>query len=119
MPGVSDRLRRRIEHDFPAPGSATSVAAMVAAVSESERVQAAVVFCARGHLGRLRDACQLASSDWRDVLVGAGLADEDWRSRLDTELGPERLRPFAPGRWRARPGADSSGLDGHNDLLLE
>ncbi|HXW44288.1 MAG TPA: hypothetical protein VEL03_05855 [Streptosporangiaceae bacterium] len=89
MPGVSDRLRRRIEHDFPAPGSATSVAAMVAAASQSERIQAAVVFCARGQLDRLRDACQLAKLDWRDVLAGAGLADEDWQSRLDTELGPE------------------------------
>jgi hypothetical protein len=56
MPGVSDRLRRRIERDFPAPGSAASVAKMAAAVSESERVQAGVVFCARGHLDRLRDA---------------------------------------------------------------
>jgi len=48
-----------------------------------------VVFCGRGDPGRLRDACELAKLDWRDVLVGAGLADEDWPSRLDTELGPE------------------------------
>lgn len=89
MPGVSDRLCRRIERDFPAPGSAASVAEMVAAASEAERIQAGVVFCGRGHLDRLRDACELARLDWRDVLVGAGLADEDWRSRLDTELGPE------------------------------
>jgi hypothetical protein len=88
MPGVSNRLRRRIEQDSSAPGSATSAAEMVAAASESERIQAAVVFCARGRLDRLRGACELAKLDWRDVLAGAGLADEDWRSRLDTELGP-------------------------------
>jgi hypothetical protein len=55
MPGVPDRLRRRIERDFPAPGSAASVAKMVAAVSESEPVQAGLVFCPRGPLDRLRD----------------------------------------------------------------
>lgn len=28
-------------------------------------------------------------SDWRDVLTAAGLADEDWSTRLDRELGPD------------------------------
>jgi hypothetical protein len=88
MPGVSGRLRRRIEHDFPAPGSAASVAVLVAAAGDSERIQAAVVLWGRGDLARLRDACELARLDWRDVLVRAGLADEDWRSHLDDELGP-------------------------------
>jgi hypothetical protein len=90
MPGISHRLQRRIEHDFPAPGSADAVAQMVAAASESERVQTAIIFCARGQTDRLRDACDLAKLDWRDVLVGAGLADENWPARLDTELGPDR-----------------------------
>jgi hypothetical protein len=98
MPGVSDRLRRRIKRDFPAPGSAASVTEMVASASESERIQAAVVICARGQVDRLRDACELAEQDWRDVLAGAGLADEDWRSRLETELGPAGLGSFAPHR---------------------
>lgn len=89
MPGISDRLRRRIERDFPAPDSAAAAAEMIAAASESERIQAAVVFRARGHLDRLRDACDLAKLDWRDVLARAGLAEENWRSRLDTELGPD------------------------------
>jgi hypothetical protein len=98
MPGVSDRLRRRIEHDFPAHGSAAPVAEMVASASESERVQAAVVICARGQLGRLRDACELAKQDWRDVLVGAGLADKDSRSRLEPNSGPRANAAFAPHR---------------------
>ncbi|GAA1661764.1 hypothetical protein GCM10009765_09120 [Fodinicola feengrottensis] len=63
---------------------------MVAAISDSERIQAGVVLCARGDLHRLRDACALAELDWRDVLMGAGLAHEDWPSRLDAELGPTR-----------------------------
>jgi hypothetical protein len=90
MPGVSDRLRRRIERDFPAPGSAALVAETVAAASDCERIQAAVVLCARGDLDRLRGACELAMLDWRDVLAGAGLAHEDWPARLDTELGAVR-----------------------------
>ena len=29
---------------------------------------------------------RIAAEDWRDVLVAAGLANEDWRARLDAEL---------------------------------
>jgi hypothetical protein len=61
---------------------------LVGAVGETERVQAAVVIWANGDLARLRDARDLATQDWRDVLVRAGLADDDWRSLLDIELGP-------------------------------
>jgi hypothetical protein len=85
---VSERLRRRIERDFPEPGSAAAVLELVGAVSESERVQAAVVVWGSGDLVRLRDARDLAGQDWRDVLVRACLAGEDWPSRLDAELGP-------------------------------
>ena len=42
----------------------------------------------RGDISRLQDAMALDQVDWRDVLVRAGLADDDWSSRLDTELGP-------------------------------
>jgi hypothetical protein len=88
MAAVSERLRRRIERDFPEPGSASAVIEMVGEASESERVQAAMVVWGRGDLVRLRDARDLAEQDWRDVLVRADLADEDWPSRLDAELGP-------------------------------
>ncbi|MBM7774575.1 hypothetical protein JOD54_004779 [Actinokineospora baliensis] len=53
----------------------------------TERVQAAIVLLADGDMARLRDALALSVVDWRDVLVGASLADEDWPSRLDRELG--------------------------------
>jgi hypothetical protein len=84
---VSERLRRRIARDFPAPGSAAPVVELIGAVSESERVQAAVVLWASGDLVRLREACDLVAQDWRDMLVRSALADENWRERLDTELG--------------------------------
>lgn len=42
-------------------------------------------------MDRILDAVQLAKEDWRDVLVGAGLADAGWRERLEATLGPERV----------------------------
>jgi hypothetical protein len=87
METVSNRLRRRIESDFREPGSAAEVARRVGDAADSERIQAAIVIVASGQLGRLTDAIALAQTDWRDVLVGAGLADDDWRQRLDSLLG--------------------------------
>lgn len=81
------RLRRRIERDFSAPGSASEAAKIVSSAGDTERVQAAAVIWARGDLTRLQDAHDLALADWRDVLVRAGLADDDWTLRLDVELG--------------------------------
>lgn len=35
-----------------------------------------------------QEIAALARVDWRDVLVRADLADDDWSYRLDNELGP-------------------------------
>jgi hypothetical protein len=88
MADTTPRLLRRIERDFPQAGSASAEASIVSAV-DSERVQAAVVLWGRGDLARIRDACDLALTDWRDALVRADLADEDWAERLDAELGTQ------------------------------
>jgi hypothetical protein len=88
MARVTDRVRKRVEHDFPAPGSADEVARIVTEAADTERVQAAIVFWAAGDLGRLRDAVALTAQDWRDTLVRAGLADDDWTATLDAVLGP-------------------------------
>jgi hypothetical protein len=37
---------------------------------------------------RVERLCSLAEIDWRDVLVAAGLADENWRDRIDEALWP-------------------------------
>jgi len=97
MADRQSRLDRRIRRDFPAPGSAGSVLEQLAGLPRragyddemlaSERVQAAIVLLAAGDIGRLRRAVDLAAADWRDVLVAAGLADEDWPVQLDRELG--------------------------------
>lgn len=92
---MTARLRRQIEHDFPSPGSADSVASLLeGAVSgnqDHERVLAAVVFIAAGDIDRLRSAIELSQRDWRDVLVGGGLANGDWPTVLDDRLGPSGM----------------------------
>jgi hypothetical protein len=87
MDGMSPRLQRRVKSDFQAARSADEVERLVTDATDSERIQAAIVMWSRGDLSRLQDALALARVDWRDVLVRAGLADDDWSSRLDTELG--------------------------------
>lgn len=88
-PLVSRRLARRIVSDFPQPGSAGEVERIVAAASDSERVQAAIVLAAGGDFSDLKRQSELAIRDWRDALVNGGLAHEDWRQRLDTTLGSD------------------------------
>ncbi len=61
--------------------------------SDTERVQAAIVLTAAGRLADLHDAIALAQIDWRDVLMNAGLANEDWPTRLDDHLGPTTTWP--------------------------
>lgn len=83
------RLTRRVHADFGADAELVLAAlAELSAYASSERVQAAVVKLARGDLGRLDRQLQEARIDWRDVLVPAGLAHEDWPEQLDTYLGP-------------------------------
>lgn len=97
MANSQPRLERRVRRDFPEPGSAASVLELLAElphragydheVLASERVQAAVVLLAHGDIGRLHQAIDLAAVDWRDLLVAAGLAEGDWGTVLDLELG--------------------------------
>ncbi|RDI59655.1 hypothetical protein [Nocardia pseudobrasiliensis] len=92
------RLQRRILRDFPQPGSAAEILAALDRMAaetthsrdyfESERVKAAIVLLANGSATEFRRAVNLAKRDWRDVLVDADLASEDWPARLDAELGP-------------------------------
>ncbi len=76
-----------MQSDFPSAGSAAEVERLVTEATESERVQAGIVLWSGGDMARLHDAVALAGVDWRDVLMRADLADEDWPSRLDAELG--------------------------------
>ena len=113
MAAMTKRLRERIERDFPEPGSAVAVVRLISESSEVERVQAAIVLWARGDLTKLRDACRLAREDWRDVLVRGELADDDWREKLDAELGPHEATGFETGR---RTNVDTSSIATRADL---
>lgn len=88
--GTSARLRRQIEKDFP--GTPDEVERLLETAQSGnqnrERVVAAIVSIASGDVARLRQAIRLSHRDWRDVLVGGGLADADWSSVLDARLGP-------------------------------
>jgi hypothetical protein len=57
----------------------------------SERIHAAVVLLADSDIGRLHQAMGVAAADWRDLLVVAGLADDNWAARLDLKLGNDPL----------------------------
>ena len=84
------RLTRWVEHAFGEEAAFVlrQLAAFDAEPSgqASERLLAAIAIEAleRG----LPSALELARIDWRDVLVIAGLGDEDWPSVLDDVLGP-------------------------------
>lgn len=93
---VSQRLTRWIDSQFPA-GSAERVLEElrdlpdgVLGGQDPERIQASLLIKAGGDWYAFQQRLRLAESDWRDSLVGAGLGNEDWRSRLDDVLGPKK-----------------------------
>lgn len=94
--GISTRLERRVQADFPHHANLVT-AALVELTSDIfpsetrdspaiERIQLAALLVAQGDLGRLDGALALGEQDWRDLLVAAGLADEGWQGRVAAEL---------------------------------
>jgi len=82
------RLERRVQEDFGVDAELVLAAlAELTGYAASERVQAAVVKLARGDLDHLDRELRETQIDWRDVLVAAGFAHEDWPERLDDYLG--------------------------------
>jgi hypothetical protein len=73
--------------DGLAPGELPATAGYNVEVFKGERLLAAIVLYGQGSVLRFRQAVQLAVADWRDLLVAAELADEDWPERLDAALG--------------------------------
>lgn len=85
------RLTRWIEEQFAeqAPFVLRQLAAFDTESSgqASERLMTAIAIEARAR--GLPAALELARIDWRDVLVVAGLGNEDWPSVLDAVLGQQ------------------------------
>ncbi|CAM5376087.1 hypothetical protein SALBM311S_01726 [Streptomyces alboniger] len=110
--GLTMRVEKRIAKDFPGRDGRVVgelLAELVHHLTErgdredKERIAAATLLCGRGRVDRLLDAVQLAKEDWRDVLVGAGLADAGWREQLEVDFGPgdapsAARRVVTPGR---------------------
>jgi hypothetical protein len=93
---VSERLRRWIDREF-AKGSSENVLEVLGALPEDvlggqdpERIHASLVIKTGGDWYMFERWLELARSDWRDALVGAGLGDEDWKDRLNDVLGRGR-----------------------------
>jgi hypothetical protein len=104
MTTVSGRLRQRITRDFPEPGSAEEVIRLLAEASESERIQAAILFAGHGDIREVQRQAELAKIDWRDVLLNGELAQDDWAAVLDSKLGPDETHSSAA--FRALPRVD-------------
>jgi hypothetical protein len=49
------------------------------AVAPPPRVHAAILILANGERARFDDALAVACADWRDTLVAAGLANQNWK----------------------------------------
>lgn len=57
---------------------------------DPERIHAALVIRTAGDWYQFQQYVALAKSDWRDALVGAGLANGDWPTQLDALLGTDK-----------------------------
>nr|WSY55431.1 hypothetical protein OG999_38470 [Streptomyces sp. NBC_00886] len=98
---ISARLHGRIRRDFPdadvAGGIAGALRVLAAelegSLQSAERLLTAAVVIAARDVERFRSAIRLARTDWRDLLVGGGLAGQDWPRVLDEELAPGSAPP--------------------------
>lgn len=50
---------------------------------DPERIAAAILILARRSPGNIPNIVRAAETDWRDLLMGAGLAGNDWRQQLN------------------------------------
>jgi hypothetical protein len=90
---VSDRLTAWVTTHFEAVTAERVLTVLrelppeIIGGQDLERVQAAMVLRTAGDWGLVQGNLALARRDWRDALVGGGLAHVDWPRVLDEELG--------------------------------
>lgn len=88
----SPRIAERLAADFGASAPAmlsTLERLNVSQQVDTERIHAAILLAARGSQTMFQDALEHAQEDWRDLLDRAGLADADWRHKIDAEFGED------------------------------
>ena len=93
---ISARLTRWINRNFP-KGTAEQVLAelrdlpdQVLGRQDPERIHAALVIRTAGNWHQFQQYVALAKTDWRDALIAADLANQDWPAHLDALLGPNK-----------------------------
>src|SRR5438270_7279857 len=98
---LSPRILEAIDVDFPAAQRA-HVIDLLANVEPPlhrephERLCGAILLLAHGDIDELLEAVALAEVDWRDLLVHAGLAHDDWPEKLRAGLATVRDQPTQP-----------------------
>ena len=96
---VSDVVRREITKRFSPTDAPTLLGLLelteLPMLEEAEyqrdrdRVQLAILKILDGDIGNVHAALRLASIDWRDTLVAAGLANENWPQVLEAAGYPK------------------------------
>ena len=89
---LDERVVAAVRRDF----AADDVDAIVARLSSLDlplagdgphtRIEAALLVLAEGSRAQFDAAAAGAEIDWRDTLVAAGFADDDWPAKVDTFL---------------------------------
>lgn len=91
---ISPRVAERTSRDFGGQHSSqvldilSSLDLGVSRMERDERICGAILIIAHGDVDLLVSTAAEAERDWRDVLVSAGLENDDWRERLDDALTP-------------------------------
>ena len=85
--GTSEIVRQQTHRLFSSSHADDVIAALDTAdlslgMTDADRVHFAILLLSKGDMQRFRDALSQARQDWRDTLVAAEIADEDWPSIL-------------------------------------
>jgi hypothetical protein len=82
---ILDEVRRSFaaEHRDYVAKQLANTGLPLGAVAPPPRVHAAILWLAKGDLARFDDALAGACANWRDTLVAAGLANQNWKLVLD------------------------------------
>ena len=89
---LDERIVARIRRDFPADevdavvDRLRSLSLPLAGEGPHTRIEAAVLALSGGSWSRLATEAAGAEIDWRDTLVAAGFADDDWPARVEAFL---------------------------------
>jgi RHS repeat-associated protein len=85
---VSNEMTSLIRGKFASSAADEIVAAVVTLEEENfdkqdpDRIVGAIVILAHRNIDKLPAIIRSAAFDWRDLLMGAGLADDDWLLRF-------------------------------------